>query len=375
MKRQSEIFVRCVLRNPAYYRDVTTLLQLVSNQSTCRIQMKSSGNHIVPTESAVSLRRSCDGIYIQVMGKLPRRVSMWYRNYGLGSFHPYLELESKESESIQVEEQADIGAGEFLSLQDALNSSPDSSTIVVPDGHYFESLNITKPARLIGQGRVVIFGRIQIYSSNVVLDNLSVYSLDPLEPSIEVVSAAGVTIHNCRLEQGKYVLSNWLARETCGIYVADSCNVTFVNNQVIGFGTAFEFRNCINCEVQSNWIQSCWTVFNPIDSDSIAIVRNLLKENTVLISQVNEAGVLRSLVSKNFLQDNVQITTDLHDTKDMYDYFFHSRSLDKVKFNSTVIVTGSCNNHGDARDPCAKYRSGMWILSLSHSIEFIIVFF
>ncbi len=331
------------------------LLQLLSGKFSCRIEMKSSGYYIVPTRSVLTFETSCVDLGIQVKGKLPEGVLSWYREYGLGSFYPYIELKNKAAAPIL--NVSDTDNYKFVTLQEAVDYTPVGGTLLIPEGHYYETVNISYPIRLVGTGEVIVFGRVEIFSSDVVLDNLSIFSLDPLQPSIIVSSSNNVTIHNCRLEQGSYIHSDLQVKDTVALYAVDSFGVTFVNNKVIGFGTGLKLRNCTYCVLQSNWIQFCWTAFSSEYSEYFSVAANVFIDNAAVVDQVSHPGFISSLLNKNVIQEDVWLTND-HDG-DNRDYLFHSTVLERIKFNSTVIITGSCEQVEGAREQCAFYQSGM----------------
>jgi len=356
-------------------------VQLVSTDFSCSIEVDVGGYQTVPTHSTVLVDQGCPTLLIQVKGKLPEEVRPWYRDYSLGSFRPYLELKMESGlvrvvklmdgkESVQIAanngninfsknrgNKEEDNNKKLASLQEALDFTVAGSTLEVPFGHYFESLNITKPVRLVGNGKSIIFGSIQVYSHDVVLDGLLVFSLEPLKPSVEVHFASGVTIHNCRLEQGSYVHSDVHAKETVAIVSAHSSRVAVVNSQVVGFGIGIELRNCTECVIQSNWIQSCWVAISLVHSGDVLIKRNLFRENEV-ISGTSGAMVLNILMGSNIFQDNVWLMSNQEGPQSMGRY--HRRALDKLLgFDSTAVVTGSCMDKNGTEISCATSRAGL----------------
>lgn len=340
-------------------------LQLESNQSICVIEMESHGDVLVPMKSAVFFEGSCRDLHIQVVGQLPDTVAQWNKENNFGSFRPYLRVKTMQPGQLELSELSKTDTknfSKFSSIQDALDASPAWGTILIPEGHYYESLLITKPVKLIGNARTVLFGSIQVVSHDVTLDEVSVYSLDVLKPTLEVTSSSNVVFHNCRLEQGKYSNSNLLMRKTHAVRVVNSSSIYFVNCRVVDFGIGFEIWNSSKCVIQSNWIQSCWTALRVSGSENIRVVRNYMKENMILVSQKNQSDVqhlLHSLVSKNILEDNVRLT-DEHETetRKIFINSVQSKPLQELKIDTTVIVTGSCYSETLELEPCAHYRTG-----------------
>ena len=353
----------------------------MSTNFSCSIELKTRGYMVVPTRSTVLVSKGCQDLLIRVKGKLPGEVRPWYRDYGLGSFRPYLELK-KESGLVKVVELIEgkeriwfadnEGNGEhsengehkegeddreFSSLQEALDFTKAGSTLEVPFGHYFESLNITKPVRIVGYRKAIIFGSILIYSHDVVLDGLSIFSLEALKPSIEVHFASGVTIHNCRLEQGSYVHSDLHAKETVAVFLSHSSRVAFVNSRVVGFGIGLELQNCTECVLQSNWIQSCWVAVSLVHSCDAQIQSSLFRENDV-ISAADGAGLQSLLAGSNVFQDNVQLTFD-HEGPQEMGRFRRQVPGEPQVFESTAMVMGSCLAMSENETTCAGSRAGL----------------
>lgn len=322
--------------------------------------MESSGDALVPMKSAVSFKESCGTLQIQIIGRLPGMISQ--QNKIFGSFRPYLQVRTQQlglivpSELIGVED-----FSMFSSIQDILDASPARSTILIPEGRYIETLLITKPVRLIGSGKSVLFGSIQILSHDVTLDVLSIYSLNALKPTLEITFSSNVVIHNCRIEQGEYSNSNLLVRKTQAVRVANSSSVSFINNQVVDFGIGIEVWNSSKCVLQSNRIQSCWTALRISGLEDLRVVGNYMRENMVLVSLMNLSELLhiRSLVGRNMLEDNVHLTyEDETETRKILANSVANKTFQELMIDRTVVITGSCYEDTEEIEPCAHYRTG-----------------
>ena len=324
--------------------------------------MESSGNVLVSMKSAVSFKENCENLHIQVIGRLPDTVARFNQERNFGSFWPHLQVITLQSEQINISEVSVGDFSMFSSIQDALDASPASSTISIPEGTYFETLMITKPVKLIGIGRTILFGSIQILSHDVTLSGVTIYSLEALNPVVEVISSFNVLIHDCMIEQGEYSSSDVLMRKTCAVYVDNSSDVSFVNSRVVNFGTGFHIWSSSRCVIQSNWIQSCWIALRISGSEDLRIMGNYMRENMILASLTNQHEKQRhllSIVDENILEDNIRLT-DNHEmvTRKISPIAVSNKTLKGLKMDSTVIVTGSCYDDVEELEPCAHYSTG-----------------
>ena len=330
--------------------------------------MESSGDFVLPVKSIMSFEENCGYLQIQVIGRIPDAIAHRSRGKIFSSFRPSLHIKTSKMEEINTPEFSITDFSKFSSIQDALDTFPVWETVLIPEGMYFETLNITKPVKLVGSRRTILFGNIQILSHDVTLDGFTIYSLEVLKPTVEIISSFNVIIQNSKLEQGIYSNSDLLMRNTCAVSVFNSSRVHIVNSRVVNYGISLDVQSSKECVIQSNWIQSSWIALRVSESEDIIVVRNYMRENLMLISLINQTGkqdTLTSLVEKNILEDNIHLTDELETlSRKIFSNSIQDKVLEEVKVDPTVIITGSCLGGMDEVEPCAFYRTGRQTIML-----------
>ena len=143
--------------------------------------------------------------------------------------------------------------GDFLSIQEAINSVGEGSVIYIEPGVYYENLIVNKSVSLIGTrySEVVIDGNmsdnvIEVYAENVVINNLTIRNTGDVSHSIGVyIGSSSVTIARCIFDN--------LHR---GIYTPGGTNITVYRNRFDKFTFGILFTgNSHNNNITGNIFQ------------------------------------------------------------------------------------------------------------------------
>ena len=339
--------------------------------------MEAEGDEVVPTKSTVSLEENCGVLWIQVMGDIPKLIRT--HNYeGLGSWRLYMRVQTLTPSSVQIDSSDIAGTltvSKHLSIQSVLECSPAWTTIQIPAGKYFESLNITKPVVLIGRNGsrlTKLFGKIFIASDNVTIDGLSIYPLDRSTSTIKVMSSNSVMISACQIARESNTKFDVAVKSVSAIHVINSTNVFIINNVLSNLGVGIDLKNCTSCTVQSNLFKSCWNAIQIIKCDSLRLVRNYFKENVLVLSDKGEEHVAfagKNLFEKNL--DSVGTLTKVDSTIVRGVIYPLSPNSEKetvlmtqpVKRKARIIVTGSCSGKESGSEICA-FLQGLWYMHM-----------
>ena len=145
------------------------------------------------------------------------------------------------------------GAGNYSSIQDAINNAITGSTIYVYSGKYYENISINKSITLIGQNTkdTIIYGQFNIIEVNANLTNISDFTIkwflntsdiNGTRIGIKFVGANNCNIKNNIIIDGQY-----------GIYLSNSYNNNIENNTISNNSYAIFLSNqCKNNTIFHN---------------------------------------------------------------------------------------------------------------------------
>lgn len=330
--------------------------------------MEVSGDSLVPVRSTLTLRENCGALMIQVIADAPQTLTR--SRAQIGSLNARLRVRTAPSRPwiISTATTNVTRMSALSSIQTTLDRSPAGSVVLIPAGHYFESLNVTKPVTLIGTatgqtGRAKLFGGIRIVSPNVTLDGLSLYPSDLSVPAIEIMAATSILIHNCTVGQDRYKKDTVLMRSASGIRVSNSSHVKLINDIVRDTGVGISLHNCSGCSVQSNLLQSCWHALAFEDCEGLNVIGNYFRENVAAMSSLveYEAQGRGFSMEGNVFENNIDSTTSRRRLAGSVggggvSSHQHRDSSGQVGKASKVIVTGTCS--GERVDDSTRSLDG-----------------
>ncbi len=346
------------------------LFQLQSKESFCSLEMEAGGDALLPTKSTITMQEPCRLLLIQVVSDLPKVLSR-YENQ-LGVLNPRLRVKTLLSNWIYSTEEkftmSDVEVSQFSSLQAVLDSSPAGSTILIPQGGYYENINISKPLTLVGNSTAArptkLFGCVTVSSHGVTIKGLSIYPLEMSKPALEIVSSFNVNIYDCLFHQESYSRNAVAAQKAYAISVSDSTAVNFINNFVSNFGTGLRLENCSNCTVRSNLLQSCWNALSVLRCDGVGIIGNLFKDN-VLVMLIDKNKGKPLFARENAFDSNLDILSPpgQYSVGTTQDHSLAGGSRIRSKLPMKIIITGVCSADGGSEDnsnDCASFQGMLY---------------
>jgi parallel beta-helix repeat protein len=144
---------------------------------------------------------------------------------------------------------------DFTSIQAAIQAAPDGSTIQVKAGTYQESLTITKPLSVLGEGpdKTIIQGGIVIQGGQVQLADLGVTCCPPPPPPPIIVEPAGIMIEDEVEERTQATLERVIVSDGffASLLVAGAVEVVLRDSQIEG-GALMDIQDRAYVTVQSS---------------------------------------------------------------------------------------------------------------------------
>lgn len=282
--------------------------------------MEGSGDALVPTNQTLVTQGPCEGVEISVTAHPPsslsRTTTTGSKKGGANtSFVPQLRLRTSASRKWvwpSIRKTRTVGN----SIQRSLDASPDRTTLLVPAGQYYESLNLTKPVTLVadGTGRVVLFGRISISSHDVTVDGISVYPTDPFTSALEIASSSDVFVQNCRIVQDQLQQFALRARNSSAIHVSESSRVHFTNLIVSGHGgCGLSMERCRHCVIQTSVFRACRNAVGVAGSDHLRLIGSYFRDNAAVMLLPPEGPGKGLVMRGNLFVDNTHFAISSSD--------------------------------------------------------------
>lgn len=227
------------------------------------------------------------------------------------------------------------------SLQDAINSAKNGSTILVEPGSYTDHLYITKTLKVIATGGAAtthIFGEVSITACGVTLQGMTFYpSINSL--STITIHSSSASIINCRFVDSMETLALYMPRPSIAIDCEHCPHLKMVNNDFYGWKHAVVLKSAGSQIIQTNTFRSCQTALSIVERDSVTVTGNHFMDNTLALVTLTAAQTDK-LLNENIFSGNViplfcNGRVLLYPTENQYSKQIH--------FSQRYFVTGLCN--------------------------------
>ncbi len=278
--------------------------------------MVGSGDALLRTVSSVSMTGGCAGLQIQVtVSPFHSFAAARKGRERVECPRPRLRARTESSkewidDSLSQppsREEATVERG--ASIQSVVDQFPGGWTVLVPDGHYFEDLRITKGIKLVAVGQnAVLFGRIFVSTLDLTLDGLTVYPLDSALPALEVSWSWGILVHNFKIVQNEMSRHALRTSDVPSVSVVNSSFVYFVSSVVSDCGVGLSLDRCNNCVIKRSLFRNCLNALSVTECRDLRAVGNHFEANEVAIqSEGNLTGTF--YLKRNTFLSNVRFIT------------------------------------------------------------------
>ena len=228
------------------------------------------------------------------------------------------------------------------SLQDAIDSAFNGSTIYVNPGSYREHMYINKSLQLVStseSGDIHIFGGVSVNAPGVILQGMTFYPAIKSFSTISVYSSF-VTVVNCRFVDRMESQSLYSPRPTVAVECDNCPHLQLVNNDFYGWKHAVVLRSTIYPIIQANTFRSCQTALSITSGDTSGVTENLFSNNIVGLEALFVTQT-DALLNTNSFSGNV---IPLFCCAILYPNPQTSSQISKhIQISNKLFVTGVCS--------------------------------
>ena len=199
-----------------------------------------------------------------------------------------------------------IHVTENNSLQDAIDSASNGSTIYVEPGSYMEHLNITKTITLVATGGTAgthLFGEVFITAQSVIIEGMTFYPPINSFSTITIYNSS-VSILNCRFVDNIQSRALYTPLPTIAIDCENCADLQIVNNDFIGWKNAVLLRSTQNPVIQTNTFRSCHTALLIAAGGDMTVIGNHFTHNIIAL-KVPMPAHTDELLHTNYFSGNV----------------------------------------------------------------------
>ena len=327
-------------------------LQMTDQNFNCMIELQPIGAHLTPVTVSGYLPLNCVNLSIEIATHKPTTryssIYLWQLDFQY-SFGP-ISINSDwrklpmSKESVRVEKND--------SLQGAIDSAANGSTVFVEPGSYIEHLYVNKTLNVIAVGGATethLFGEVTITAPGVTLQGMTFY------PSIKTYSTITVknsfaSIINCRFVDSIESLALYFPRPTVAIDCKYCHHISVANNDFYRWKHAVLLESAENAWIQTNTFRSCQTALYIGVAGSVRVSENLFTDNIVAVETVTTAAT-DELTQDNSFSGNV-IPLLCGGKVLLYPTLQSANQYSKpVRASHLLFVTALCNATMDANSP------------------------
>ncbi|MEW6086989.1 MAG: PKD domain-containing protein [bacterium] len=186
-------------------------------------------------------------------------------------------------------------AGDYTTIQEAVNAADPGDTINVAAGTFNENVTIDKTITLNGAGRNLAF----VTASNPDYDVFKIMAANVIINGFNISGASGTNMAGINLANNSgasncNISQNEISGSYFGIYIGVTNNYcVFDNNNLHNNSTGIYGNRCSNSTISNNTVQNGITLINES-------INNLIQNNTVIGSGI----ILRLSCSNNTIVNN-----------------------------------------------------------------------
>ena len=317
--------------------------QMTDENLNCKLELKPTSATLVPVTKSGHLPLQCVNINIQISAHKPTAphssVYSWQLNIKYSSTETSEKMVWKNLPALK----GSIHVTENNSIQAAIDSASNGSTIYIEPGSYMEHLNINKTITLVatdGSAGTHIFGDVSITAQSVTLEGMTFYSSINSFSTITIYNSF-VSILNCQFVDSVQSRALYTPRPTIAIDCNNCPYLQIVNNDFVGWKNAVLLKSTQNPVIQTNTFRSCHTGLSIAAVSDMTVTGNLFTHNIIglklpMPEQTDE-------LQTNYFSDNV--IPLIHNGK----MILYPELLANYQFSQPVqgtqrlFVTGLCN--------------------------------
>lgn len=269
------------------------------------IKFEVAGTGVLPVKTEGTVQSTDCTVDLQVIASPPTHFSQDSER-AITSWNVDLKYRNQNSAWQSLVEPVEVTSDE--SIQQALGKVPPGASILVQPGKYVENLHITKPVHIISKSSSHVFGQIVVDASNVTLNGLTFYPLDPSLSTITITALSSASfILNCRFTGTEEMKSLSDTESAAAVHCAGCSELSLVNNIIENWKHGLQVDKDSSITVQSNVFRSCTTAIKISHTSTASLIRNLFVENLVAIQIQQHDSMLQAQINAeaNVFENNL----------------------------------------------------------------------
>jgi|GEM_PF-1222060 len=275
------------------------------------------------------------------------------------------------------------GAGNYSTIEEALNNASNGDTIIVHSGTYNENFSVNISVAIIGKNATLKTGGIEIYADDVKIENLTIEGYGKGNGITCYGDAAYIknsTLHKfnntIEIYGKKCRISNSILRNSmCGVWLNKSKDVIIDNNTIYNIWYGVWGEKCRNVSIiQDNFSYNHWYAVWMEGKDGIICCNDFI-HNWYSVYFYNSNGFL---LKKNHIVLNIHgpqfvnssfcsVEGNVIERNEHYGIYFGWRSRSNSIFHNDFV-----NNAQNARDDGRnKWEGNYWSDYIGVKVRFL----